>query len=170
MSTILIARDALLACIRAASADFTTTNCAADDWSVLDSSASVNGYAAVVEIGGPTLEGYDLEDRGEIDTYQEIHTFKVTVAAKVGTGAGGYAALITGLITEVEEVKDYIRAHNRLGVGGVVARAQSVQTGPILERIPRVQGPGASPTHFLQAITVKVWCEAPEPANDGGGW
>lgn len=167
MSTILTARDALLTTIRAASTSLTTQNCVTDDWAVLDSGTA---YACVVEIEKPTLEGDNLENRGFEGAYQEIHTFKATLATKVGTGAVGYGTLITNLITLVETIKDYIRSHNRLNDTTVVARCQTIQTSTILERIPRTQGTGASPTHFLQAVTCKVWCEADAPDYDGGGY
>lgn len=167
MSTILTARDALLATIRAASTSLTAQNCVTDDWAVLDSAGT---YACVIEIEKPTLEGDNLENRGYEGAYQEIHTFKATLAIKVGTGQTSYGTLITNLITLVETVKDEIRGHNRLGDTTVVARCQTIQTSTILERIPRTQGTGASPTHFLQAITCKVWCSADAPEYDGGGY
>lgn len=165
MSTYASAKAALLATCRAynGGATFDTTNSAADDYAVQDTASSQ--YALVLVKGGPTAEGDNLDGRGSQGMYQERHTFKLIISAKVGNAQQGYGVIIQGLETLVESLKDYIRQHDRLGTPDPVRRAQTIETSATMERVPRDAN---APTHFIIEVLVRVFCEAVYPDSEGG--
>lgn len=167
MSTYLIAEAAVLAVCRASSGGtlFTATNSSRDNWEIIDNASSP--YGLVVEMGGETIEGDNLDGRGTQGTIQERHLITVTVSIKVGTQAQGIETIASLLKATVETLKNYIRTKDRLGVYAPVSRAWPSKTSPVLERVPRGTG-NVNPTHFMQTITLTVYCESDSPANEGG--
>lgn len=167
MSTYLIAEAAVLTVCRAVGSGtiFTATNSSRNDFVVVQSGEP---YALVVSMGGDTEEGDDLRPpgisgrRGSQGCYQERHQILLTIYAAVGTGAAGFAAQTAALQQVVEDVKDYIRAHDRLG--GVVSFARPMRTSRIRELVMKDRGA----THLVQEVVLLVLCESEYPASEGG--
>jgi hypothetical protein len=173
MSTFLTAQAALLAVCRtyttpAPNEDdppvmvFTETNSSIDDWRVLDRHGA---RALVIEMGGDSLEGDNLEGRGSQGMLQEIHIFTVVVARDLGNGRDGPTAIIGALKIDVEGLKAHLRQNDRLNVGAPISRAWPTRTGRPIFRAP---GAREMASHVLQEITVTVWCESDYPAGEGG--
>lgn len=167
MGTYLVAEAALLAVCRAYDpADgpvFGPANSSIDDWTVLDSATA--DEALIVEQGGESVEGDVIDRRGSQGMVQERHQVAISVAIKIGTGEQGPTAIVGRLKARVESLKDWLRRHDRLGVGGVVSMARPTRTSAIIYRAPRT---GAAPTHAVRQITVMVWCESEYPTSEGG--
>lgn len=159
MSTYPTAEAAVLAVVRA-SGGFTADNSARNDWQVLDAPTSLS---AVVAMAGDSLEGDNLDGRGDHGYYQEKHLIGINVCVAVGNGATPFAELMALLMASVEHIKDEIRSHDRLNLPAVISRAQPTRTtkpAPVLAQ--------RETTHFMQQIVVTVWCEAVYPTSEGG--
>lgn len=158
MATLPAIETALLTTSRGYLADglplFGELNSALDDWKVIDSSSSPFGL--VVEMGGETLEGDRIDGYGSHGAYQERHQLRLTVTARVGTGASGVTAQIRQLKTHVEGLKDHLRGNRRLGLAAV-RDLIPVRTSPVLERVQRR---GEAPTHLLQQVTLYIYAES----------
>lgn len=167
MSTYLVAEAAALATCRAFSGGtvFHSANSSRNDHVVVQ---GADPYALVVTMGGDTEEGDDLRPpsisgrRGAQGLYQERHQIQLTIYAAVGTGATGLAAQTAALQTTVEGLKDYLRAHDRLG--GVVSFARPLRTSRIRELVVKDRGT----THLVQEVQLLVLCESEYPQSEGG--
>jgi len=117
---------------------FTTTTCKRNDWRVLDAPGD---SCAVIECGGRSLEGDDLDERGSQGKRQEIHQPAVWVCVKRKSGIGGDGEVLDTLTTLVDALKAHIRQYERLNGATDVTRAQIVETTEPADLIPRRDGP-----------------------------